>query len=414
MDDDPAGVRAAMEYQVEQGRFVSMAVLDVASHAALLEAGDPRQLDDPLAAVPDHPATDDFDDQASTIGHLHILNLIDGATRRIGYLHRPDAEARIALYAEVGLPEDPIAPIPPGEAFSGLDYALYLGPDEQASALTRASTADLPLSGRRAEETVPFGDTVLTIVMSPTGTLGSGLLAGLPWIVAVVGVVGTVGGTALIESVHDRRRQAEELARQSATLYAREHEIASTLQRSLLPQAMPAIDGFDLAARYYAGATGTEVGGDWYDVVQLDHDRITVIIGDVAGRGVKAAAVMAAMRYAGHTLAAEGSNPGRLLTTINQLDSIRGDFVTMACATVDATRASIELAKAGHPAPLLVDGERTRFLDVRTGPPIGFLPDSLYQAETLPLPRDAVLLFYTDGLYERRGEDIDDGLARLR
>jgi serine phosphatase RsbU (regulator of sigma subunit) len=123
---------------------------------------------------------------------------------------------------------------------------------------------------------------------------------------------------------------------------------------------------------------------------------------------------MAAMRYATHAVAGQSSEPGDILTAVNDLEHIRGDFVTMLCGNVDPVARTIRFASAGHPAPLLISPEETRYLRIVPGPPIGFLDDATYTVKRTTLPSGSVVVLFTDGLYERRGESIEVGLERLR
>ena len=406
---DPGTVEQFIGGLVRREQFRSVTVLSSADGAELVSAGVGRALQDPLSLPPPRAT----EPSPNVTGTVQVVNLLDRPEPGIGYLYTDVTSPRTVVYAEQAAPEPQISPIPPGEAFAGLDYALYLG-NATAANLLVASTPDLPLGGSTAEARVGLGDTGLLFVASSTTTYGSALMAALPWLVGAAGVSTTVGGTALVEGMHRRRKTAERLSVEIRNLYDREHAIAHTLQQSLLPVALPELAEVDLAARYVAGAEGTEVGGDWYDVIVHNDRCITLIVGDVVGRGVKAAAVMAGLRYATHTLAALGTAPGELLSTVNSIEGVRGDFATMLCATIDLSSDTLTFGLAGHPPPLLVTRAGSDFAQAPVGPPIGFLDHVTYTDVVRPFERGTTLLLYTDGLYERPGEDIEAGHERLR
>ena len=210
------------------------------------------------------------------------------------------------------------------------------------------------------------------------------------------------------------------MALDRARLYRAEHQIADTLQRSLLPQALPAVDRLGLAVRYLPGATGTQAGGDWYDVVQLDDQRVAIAVGDVVGQGTAAAAVMGQLRTAlsGYLLAGHG--PAEALGLLDGLTArIPGARASTAmCLVLDPHRGDLRWARAGHLPALLVtaDGSAVRYLDdpAGHGPLLGLPPDRRGHGEAVAqLEPGATLLLYTDGLVERRGESLDEGLDRL-
>jgi anti-sigma regulatory factor (Ser/Thr protein kinase)/putative methionine-R-sulfoxide reductase with GAF domain len=194
----------------------------------------------------------------------------------------------------------------------------------------------------------------------------------------------------------------------------REHRAAVALQRSLLPDRLPEIVGVSLAGRYLPARD--EVGGDWYDVIELTGGRVGVAIGDVVGHGVRAAALMGQLRIALRAYALEGYEPrgvferlDRLLQTIS-----RRGMATAAYGVLDPETGAFKLAIAGHPPPVMIpaDGE-PQFVEVDPSPPLGTLDYSSYLDTELTLGSGDGLLFYTDGLVEVRGESLDIGLERL-
>ena len=188
-----------------------------------------------------------------------------------------------------------------------------------------------------------------------------------------------------------------------------------TLQQSLLPRELPSIPGVEIAVRYSPGVAGTEVGGDWYEVVDLG-SRTVLVVGDVSGRGLRAASVMAAVRHSVRAFASQGDSPQMILRKANEPNVIdlADHFATVLCVVLDRDQGTLEVATAGHPAPVLVDAGGARFVDVQVGRPIG-APDGVDVRDRhhAGVPGTTVMLF-TDGLFERRGERIDVGLERVR
>jgi putative methionine-R-sulfoxide reductase with GAF domain len=189
---------------------------------------------------------------------------------------------------------------------------------------------------------------------------------------------------------------------------------AVALQRGLMPSALPAVPGVQLAARYVPGSG--VVGGDWYDVFALPSGGLGVVIGDVAGSGLPAAIVMGRMRSALRAYAIETTDPAEVL---DRLDRKMHHFEPDALATVlyavlDPALDRAHLCSAGHPAPVLaMAGERGNLLDIAGGLMIGVDPQARRRATTVKIADGAVLCLYTDGLVERREYPLDEGLARL-
>jgi serine phosphatase RsbU (regulator of sigma subunit)/anti-sigma regulatory factor (Ser/Thr protein kinase)/putative methionine-R-sulfoxide reductase with GAF domain len=197
---------------------------------------------------------------------------------------------------------------------------------------------------------------------------------------------------------------------------ARQHSVAELLQRTLLPTRLPEVPAFQMAARYLPGADDTRVGGDWYDVVNLPEQRVGVAIGDVVSRGLRAAAVMGQMRTALRAYALDGEGPGPVLDRLDRL--IRGfderEMATVAYLVLDPADLSVRYSLAGHLPPLVVgaDGEVRTLGDVRSRP-IGVAAARRYEEATHQLHRGDTLLLFTDGLVERRGVPLEDGLREL-
>ncbi|MFS7871785.1 SpoIIE family protein phosphatase [Streptomyces asiaticus] len=215
------------------------------------------------------------------------------------------------------------------------------------------------------------------------------------------------------------------LSLDNARRYARERAAALALQRSLLPQELSGGAAVDLAGRYLPSDRHEGVGGDWMDAIELPGDRIALVIGDVIGHGIDAAAAMGRMRTAVHTLAALDQHPAELLDHLDKVtarlaetgtwspeySSVTGG--TCLYAVYDPATRVCTLARAGHPPPMLVapDGH-ARIADTPVGPPLG-IGTGAYESVDLALPEGSLLAFFTDGLVETRQGDIDAGLDRL-
>jgi serine phosphatase RsbU (regulator of sigma subunit) len=360
---------------------------------------------------------------------LTIVDLLDGPERRIGYaLVAPAASARYMVYTEAALPRDRKARIASNTGFDDLAYALYLGRTEDPQRLLASSSGGaVPPDVRRAAESLPFGSSHILIVISPTQDLGGALLARLPGLLAVGGVVLTLALTLLVERVGRQRARAEHLAfeleiaaSENERLYTEQREIASTLQRGLLPDRLPTISGVETAARYEAGVEGAEIGGDWYDVIPLGPDRLLFSVGDVCGRGLGPATTMAALRYSIRAHALEGLGPAAILDRLApHLEPGRDDrFATAVCAVLDVSRRELTVSRAGHLDLLLVTGARgdtarADYIEAPVGVPIGVQPDVPYREVIVSLPPSGTVLAFTDGLVERRGENLEIGLDRL-
>jgi phosphoserine phosphatase RsbU/P len=198
---------------------------------------------------------------------------------------------------------------------------------------------------------------------------------------------------------------------------ATDRAAAAALQRSLLPTSLPAVPGLEFAARYVPGEE-SGVGGDWYDVFPLPGDRLGVAIGDVAGHGMAAAVVMGRLRSALRAYALDGGEPGAVLDKLDrEVTHFEPAVMATVCyAVVEPTREEIRLALAGHLPPAVFDPATGVgvLLDLPPDPPIGFgLATRPRRSHQVKLPPGGLACFYTDGLVERRGEPLDDGLDRL-
>jgi serine phosphatase RsbU (regulator of sigma subunit) len=189
---------------------------------------------------------------------------------------------------------------------------------------------------------------------------------------------------------------------------------AAALQRSLVPAAPPAVAGAELAARYIPGDGG--VGGDWYDVFKLPSGELCVVMGDVAGFGLKAAVIMGRMRSALRAYALETTDPAEVLARLDRkMQHFEPDaMATVLYAVIDPALEEMRVCLAGHFPPVIAcPGRPAELAPVAPGLVIGASPGARRPVTTVPIPPGALACFYTDGLIERRGEVIDAGLARL-
>lgn len=251
-------------------------------------------------------------------------------------------------------------------------------------------------------------------------------------VTSLLGVPLMVGDEAIgaleVGTLFERRFSAEDidllqlaadraaLAIQRMRLFERQQGIAEELQRSLLPDSLPIVPGLSMAARYFAGGAGTRVGGDWYDTIPLPGGRVAIVIGDVAGRGVQAAAMMGQLRSALRAYAIEEPRPATVLERLNRfLLSLAWDSMATALVMlVEPATGRITYANAGHPPPLVLGADHVvRSLKDTLSVPLGALDVAGYEEATAQLEPGATLVLYTDGLVEQRDELIDRGIEKL-
>ncbi|MEV6013137.1 SpoIIE family protein phosphatase [Streptomyces sp. NPDC051976] len=211
--------------------------------------------------------------------------------------------------------------------------------------------------------------------------------------------------------VTDQVQSAERLRESERRL----HETAVTLQRSLLPQELEQPDDLRVAATYQPGGKDAAVGGDWYDVITLGAGRTALVIGDVMGRGVRAAAVMGQLRTAVRAYARLDLPPHEVIQLLDGLASEidATQIATCVYAVHDPSEGRLSYATAGHLPILIRDPDGTvRRTDEPTGPPLG-TGGWMHSSGSVPLGPGCTAVLYTDGLIERRGEDIDEGVESL-
>lgn len=205
-------------------------------------------------------------------------------------------------------------------------------------------------------------------------------------------------------------------AMERARLYDSESAVARGLQEGLLPHRLPTVEGLRTTGRYLPGTQGMAIGGDWYDVITTGRG-VALVIGDVEGHSVGAAAVMGQLRSAVHAFAASERPPQEVITHTNRLlTELESDvFATCCYIELDPRTGRALAVRAGHPPPLLrhPDG-RAEILDLVGGVMLGVQPDSVYPVTALTLAPGSVLALYTDGLVERPGSDIETGIDAVR
>jgi serine phosphatase RsbU (regulator of sigma subunit) len=283
----------------------------------------------------------------------------------------------------------------------GTGFAGGIAASRQPARLDRvdATTVTNPIlweSGIKVMLGVPLlrGEKVL-------GVLHVGRLADRPF---------TEQDIELLEIVADRVAGAAETQE-----LALERAATSLVEQSLLPDKLPTCAGLSFAARYATPESNT-VGGDWYDLFTMPTGQLWIVVGDVAGHGLKSAIVMGRIRSALRAYTLLDASPAHVLDLVDyKIHHFEmGAFATIACATLDPPYDKMTLATAGHLPPVLcsVDGQ-AEFVPMEISPPVGTSVGRHRRSTTIPIDVGATVAFYTDGLIERRGESIDRGLERL-
>jgi PAS domain S-box-containing protein len=315
------------------------------------------------------------------------------------------------------------------------DEATVLLAEEDGALVVRGSTAPLP-PGEPVR--IPFGEGFAgaaaaqrrpLLVRDPpaddpslpgavTSAIGVPLLAG-----------GAVTGVIQVTTSGARRFRDEDLgvlrlaadrvalAIDHARVFEREHQIAETLQRSLLPERLPNLPGLAAAARYLPAASEAEVGGDWYDVIPIPGGSVGLVMGDVAGKGLQAASMVGRLRSALRAYALEGHDPKTVVERLNRLvwtELEESQMATLVYAAFDPVESVLAWVNAGHPPPLVSNGpDDVGLLRGRRSVPLGVMPFPTFEADTVTIPQGATVLLYTDGLVERPGAHLDEGLQLL-
>lgn len=324
----------------------------------------------------------------------------DGRLRRLAVQHVDPAKVALAVRLGERYPSDPKSPRGPWNV-------MRTG----RSQLIPVITDEMLVAGAQDEEHLRIARdlklrSALTVPLSARGT--------------VLGVMTWVWAESDRTYTNDDLTFAEDLGRRAAVaidnaeLYSQTLAASVRLQHAVLPEAMPVVAGWDIS-NYYQPSGRTEVGGDFYDVIRLEDGRMVLFVGDVMGSGVTAAVLMAQMRAAVRAFTAVDPTPQLV---IHKLDLMferypTDQLVTLVYLVVDAARNELVMANAGHPAPVVLRRDRTsEQLPPADGSPLGTVPEDRRQV-TLPFHAGDTILAFTDGLIERRDEDIDQGEHRL-
>jgi len=327
--------------------------------------------------------------------------------------------ARLARAGFAGIRDD--------HAFTAPGSAVHIPPEgalATAAATGHAVVADLFPDGnvRSGQDTYPSED-ARRIARSGVRSLVAAPLHARDTVLGVVGFWRSESEPFGPEDL----AVAEELALRAAVCidnarrYTREHATAVTLQRYLLPHDLPHTSTLDIAHRYLP-ARG-RVGGDWFDVIPLSGTRVALVVGDVVGHGLHAAATMGRLRTAVHNFSALDLAPDELLARLDELvdriDAEGGNDTVLGASCLYAVHnpvtGTIVIASAGHPGPALIDPDGTvSYPDVPVSPLLGAGGNLPVETVELRLPDEATLVLFTDGLIVRRDRDIDTGLAELR
>ena len=340
---------------------------------------------------------------------LSVTKIFTGPPRGYGIAEvLPGSTDGLVVYAEPAL-------LPASSPVVGLDVALYLGRTVAPRDLMASSAPTYP-SGPQASAAVPFGSSSITIVATSTRPLASMLSGELPWLIGAVGVLLVLVAAFANERLSRRREVAETLAKATERRYDVQRDISTTLQHALLPEEYPVFPGVELATRYVAGTRGLEIGGDWYETIGIDDDRLFVAVGDVSGRGLHAATTMAYLRHAIRAYVAQGDGPDVVLGKLDELIDVERDeyFATVLCALVEVADRRVTMASAGHPPLLVIDDIGARYVDLTVSPPIGTASGARPIPRTVVVAPGAAIIAFTDGLVERRGLSLDDRLESLR
>ena len=315
------------------------------------------------------------------------------------------------------MPKNRRAAIDRNSAFADLGYALYLGDSVDSRDLLASSTGGALLHGRRAfhhgalrRHEVAGGDDTAQAAgrISPRG---------LWWTLGSLGLALTLGAATLVGRLRAAAGTPRSSRHENAHLYAEQRSVAQTLQHSLLAEAFPEVGGLEFGARYVAGVEGIDIGGDWYDVVRVEPGKVLLLVGDVSGRGLEAATMMASLRYAARGVRRGGSLAGRdphEALGARERRSRRALRHGPLCIARHRHRSGDRRER--RPSGTAARHAKPRRKSSRTtiGVPVGVGGTPTYAEVEFAFPCGSTLLLYTDGAIERRGERLDVGVQRLR
>jgi serine phosphatase RsbU (regulator of sigma subunit) len=347
-------------------------------------------------------------DRASRADPMAIVDLLD-RQRTLGFAVVDDPSApRYVLYAERRLSSDPNVRRRSDAPFSQLRYAIYLE-TEADSTLLGSSERELPLRDARATTTIPYGDHSLLLVATANGRLGDALTANLWWIVAVAGALVTAAGVVALQRLNRRRADAERLAAAIAVKHEEQRSIAETLQLGLLPRLLDVPPHTDVASRYWPAGDAQLIGGDFWDVFRIDDRRWGLLIGDVCGKGMEAAALTGLVRYTARTAAQLGATPAGVLRAVHAAMAQHRPptFCTVCFATYEpagpgSADGHLVVSLGGHPRPLLVRDRRTEEIG-RFGTVLGMVEPSIHE-DVIDVHGGDTLVMFTDGLTDAPGD----------
>jgi PAS domain S-box-containing protein len=279
--------------------------------------------------------------------------------------------------------------------------------------LSRDVVAEMPGWARAEPDAFSF-----VKLMSPRSAIATPLLAGQ----SPLGVIGLYRADGRPPFTETDVSVVEELGRRLAVglantdTFVREHAIAETLQRSLLPDALPQMPGLDLAVRYLPATEGASVGGDWYDAFLLGGGRVALVTGDVAGHNIASASTMGQVRSLLRAYAIDNPDPAAVLQRTNAAVTqlLPDALASVVYAVLDPATGDLSYANAGHPPPIITSSAgQSEYLDDTSGTMLGASTATTFTTGQRRLSPGARLLFYTDGLIEDRRRDISEGLAAL-
>jgi serine phosphatase RsbU (regulator of sigma subunit) len=356
-----------------------------------------------LASSLDYRAT------LAKVAHLVVQSLADwcavdivddGTLHTLAVAHIDPAKVAWARELQERYPPDPDSP-------TGVPNVVRVGVSE----LYAEITDEMLVAGARDEEHLQLARDLRLRSAMVVPLIARDRVLGAITIMSAES--GRIYGPEDLSVAEDLARRAA-IAIDNAELFSATHQVALRLQQAVLPESLPTLPGWDIAL-HYSPSGRTEVGGDFYDVLPQDDGTLVVVVGDVMGRGVIAAAAMAQIRASVRAYVAMDADPRSLADRLDRMFVQYGyrQLVTMVYALIDPWSDRVTVCVAGHPAPIRVslDGVAAA-VAADVDPPFGVHRDGRTSA-TFDLAAGETLLLYTDGLVERRTEDIDESVARL-
>lgn len=337
--------------------------------------------------------------------------LVEGDTaRRIAYATTSATDTPFVVYAEAPLPDTPTGLGRSDGPFSDLDYAIYLGEERDRELLLFASTDEVPITGRTSTVVLPYADQGITFTARAARPLAGRFAQISPFVLAVGGIVVAAGAALGTRSVLRRGRAAERLARALAEVTREQRNGIGTLRQSLLPRRLQAPPGITLETGYWPADTDHEISGDFYDAFQVTENRWAVVIGDVCGKGVEAAALTGLARHTMRAAARHLRSPAEVLRWTHEAIAAYGaaTYVTACFAFLDVADDGYHLSMSlgGHPKPALWRNGSVRLIG-ENGTLLGMVEPRLTTTVEHLAPGD-VLVLYTDGLTDTPDALLDE------